>query len=149
MKRSNELIADAGFNVSMDSKVTGVISEIDKLYKKYGFEPQENKIAIDELAEGSFKDKLKLRQLLVDLSKDGKLIKLSKDYYMHVDFFNKALSIIKKQLNEKGEISMPELRTFLETSRKYAILIMDYTDQKRITELHGLSRVKGVNYGKV
>jgi selenocysteine-specific elongation factor len=85
----------------------------------------------------------------VDLSKDGILVKLSKDYYMHVDYYNKALKIIKEQIDEKGELGMPEFRTLLETSRKYAILIMDYTDQKRITELHGLVRVKGANYGKI
>ena len=149
INKHNELISDANFNVAVDDKVTGVMGEIIDLYKNYGFEPQENKIAIEELAKGSLKDKLKLRQLLVDLSKDGKLIKLSKDYYMHVDYYNKALAIIKKHMDENGQLSMPELRTLLETSRKYAILIMDYTDQKRITELHGLTRVKGANYGKI
>ena len=44
---------------------------------------------------------------------------------------------------------MTELRDKLETSRKYAILIIDYLDQKRITKLAGEYRMKGDRYGKV
>ena len=40
-------------------------------------------------------------------------------------------------------MKMSELRDELATSRKYAILILEYTDQKHITKMVGEFRVKG------
>lgn len=149
IKQIGDVIADISFNVVIDDKVSGIISDIEKKYLDAKYEPPDNQALIEMCLSAKFNDKLKIRQMLVDLAKDGKLVKLSKDYYIHIDYYNEALQIVKKTIDENGQISMPELRTLLETSRKYAILIMDYLDQKRITELHGLYRVKGANYGKV
>lgn len=149
IKQMGDVIADVNFNVVIDDKVSGIIGDIEKKYLELKYEPLDNQAMVDACLSDKFKDKLKIRQMLVDLAKDGRLIKLSKDYYIHVDYYNKALEVVKKTIDENGQISMPELRTMLSTSRKYAILIMDYLDQKRITELHGLYRVKGANYGKI
>ena len=149
IKQIGDVIANINFNVVIDDKVSGIINDIEKKYLEAKYEPPDNQAMVEMSLSDKFKDKLKIRQMLVDLAKDGRLVKLSKDYYIHIDYYNKALQIVKKTIDENGQISMPELRTLLETSRKYAILIMDYLDQKRITELHGLYRVKGANYGKV
>ena len=149
IKQMGDVIADVNFNVVIDDKVSGIISDIEKKYLELKYEPLDNQAMVDACLSDKFKDKLKIRQMLVDLAKDGRLVKLSKDYYIHVDYYNKALEVVKKTIDASGQISMPELRTILSTSRKYAILIMDYLDQKRITELHGLYRVKGANYGKI
>ena len=149
IKQIGDVIANINFNVVIDDKVSGIINDIEKKYLEAKYEPPDNQAMVEMSLSDKFKDKLKIRQMLVDLAKDGRLIKLSKDYYIHVDYYNKALEVVKKTIDENGQISMPELRTMLSTSRKYAILIMDYLDQKRITELHGLYRVKGANYGKI
>ena len=114
-----------------------------------GFEPLDNASIIEEFTKSGFKDKLKLRQMLVDLAKDGKLIKLSNEYYIHTDYYKKALNFTKDFIDKNEKMAMTDLRDMLATSRKYAILIIDSFDQKRITELHGLYRVKGANYGKI
>ena len=80
--------------------------------------------------------------MIVDLAKDGKLVKLSNEYYIHKTHFDKALEIVNKHFEKNEKLKMSELRDLLETSRKYAILILDYMDQKRITKLVGDYRVK-------
>jgi selenocysteine-specific elongation factor len=87
--------------------------------------------------------------MIVDLAKEGKLVKLSNEYYIHKTHFDKALEIVYKLFEKSDKITMPELRTELETSRKYAILIIDYLDQKRITKLVKDYRIKGERYGKI
>ena len=149
IKQIGDVIANINFNVVIDDKVSGIINDIEEKYLEAKYEPPDNQAMVEMSLSDKFKDKLKIRQMLVDLAKDGRLVKLSKDYYIHIDYYNKALQVVKETIDASGQISMPELRTKLLTSRKYAILIMDYLDQKRITELHGLYRVKGANYGKV
>ena len=149
IKQNEDLISNYDFKVVIDDKSSNAIQNIENLYLSYKYEPQENKIVVDELSKFEFKDKIKLRQLLVDMSKDGTLIKLSKDYYMHKRYFENAVNEVKKIINNKNEIAMPEFRNSLNTSRKYALLILEYLDQKHITEMHGLMRVKGINYNKI
>ena len=86
---------------------------------------------------------------MLDLAKEGKLVKLSTDYYIHREYFDKAVLKVKEFFETSDKMAMTDLRDMLATSRKYAILIIDYMDKIRLTELHGLYRVKGANYGKV
>ena len=149
IKQQGDLISDSSFNVVIDDKVAKIINDIEEKYKSMGFEPLDNASIIEEFTKSGFKDKLKLRQMLVDLAKDGKLIKLSNEYYIHTDYYKKALNFTKDFIDKNEKMAMTDLRDMLATSRKYAILIIDSFDQKRITELHGLYRVKGANYGKI
>lgn len=149
IKQDGDLISNVDFNVVIDDQMTQLINDIEKRYIESKFEPPDNKSIIEEFAEKRLNDKMKLRQILVDLAKEGKLIKLSNEYYIHENSFNKAIAKTKEFFEKNDKMAMTDLRDMLETSRKYAILIIDYFDQKRITELHGQYRVKGANYGKV
>ena len=149
LKQSDDYVADVNFNVVIDDNVSEMISDIENKYISAKFEPPDNKTMVEMCVNDKFNDKLKIRQMLVDLAKEEKLIKLSPDYYIHKDYFDKAVEYVKKFFENNDKLAMTDLRDMLETSRKYAILIIDYMDKRHITELRGLYRVKGANYGKV
>jgi selenocysteine-specific elongation factor len=48
---------------------------------------------------------------------------------------------ISAYIREKGEISVGDVRDMFNTSRKYALVLMDYLDQQRITRRVGDVRV--------
>lgn len=151
IKQVNDLIAAADFNVVMDDKQSKEISAIEKKYLDAVYAMPLTQEVVDEFAtiKNGKNNKLEIRQMIVDLAKEGKLIKLSNDYYIHKTHFDKALEKVYKLFEKSDKITMPELRDELETSRKYAILIIDYLDQKRITKLVSDYRIKGDRYGKV
>ena len=144
LKQVNDLIASFDFNVVIDDKKSKVISDIEKKYFDAKFAMPLTQDVVDEFSEveNGKNNKLEIRQMIVDLAKDGKLIKLSNEYYIHKTHFDKALEIVNKHFEKNEKLKMSELRDLLETSRKYAILIFDYMDQKRITKLVGDYRVK-------
>ena len=74
------------------------------------------------------------KQIIVNLAKEGKLIKLDNDYYIHKDNYDKAIEAAKKILDKNGTMKLPELRDALGTSRKYAILLADYFDKIHFTK---------------
>lgn len=151
IKQTQDLISVASFNVVIDDKASKEISAIEKKYLDAAYTMPLTQEVVDEFAttKNGKNNKLDIRQMIVDLAKDGKLIKLSNDYYIHKTYFDKALEKVYKLFENSDKITMPELRDELETSRKYAILIMDYLDQKRITKLVSDYRIKGERYGKV
>ena len=151
IKQVNDLIAAADFNVVIDEKQSKEISGIEKKYLDAAYTMPLTQEVVEEFAtiKNGKNNKLEIRQMIVDLAKEGKIVKLSNDYYIHKTHFDKALEVVDKLFSKSDKITMPELRTELETSRKYAILIMDYLDQKRITKLVSDYRIKGDRYGKV
>ena len=127
------------------------ISGIEKKYYDSKFEMPQTSDVVNSFANNNVKnnDKLQIRQMIVDLAKSGKLVKLSNDYYIHKKHYDFALSLVKEAINNNGQIKMSDLRDKLNTSRKYAIIILDYMDSKHITELRGDVRLKGVNFDRI
>ena len=142
IKQDGDLIADANFNVVITDETGKLINDIEERYLLSKFEPPDNKTIIDEFAKERLNDKLKLRQILVDLAKEEKLIKLSNDYYIHKTHFDKAVEMANLFFEKNEKMAMTDLRNMLETSRKYAILIIDTMDRKRITAVRGDFRIK-------
>ena len=79
--------------------------------------------------------------MLNDLVLEYKLIKIAKDYYMHIDFVNESLKIFYKYFEKEKELKMADFRTILNTSRKYAFLLLDFFDIKKIAKRLGDVRV--------
>ena len=151
IKQFEDLISVYEFSVVLDDEKTENISGIEKKYYDSKFEMPQTSDVVNSFANNNVKnnDKLQIRQMIVDLAKSGKLVKLSNDYYIHKKHYDFALSLVKEEINNNGQIKMSDLRDRLNTSRKYAIIILDYMDSKHITELRGDVRIKGVNFDRI
>lgn len=80
-------------------------------------------------------------QLIDALCQSGKLQKLNYQYYMHIESFTRALDVLKNILIEKGQITLSEYRDILGTSRKYAMMILECTDEMKLTQKVGDNRI--------
>lgn len=99
-------------------------------YRKRCFEMPD----IDELLAKE-RDKLLAKQLIEALQMEGRLVKLNYNYYMHADCMEKAMALLRNAISENGRITLSQYRDLLGTSRKYAIMILEYFDQQKITRL--------------
>ncbi len=82
-------------------------------------------------------------EVLQYLLKNGELVKITDDIFLTSDVLQKAKETVLDYLRAKGEITVGELRDLLNTSRKYALPIMEYFDQIKFTKRVGDKRLLG------
>ena len=124
------LISAAGFSVQYTKEQQELAEAIEEIYRKAGFEPPEQ----EEVTE-LYKNGRLARQMTESLYHSGKLQKISYRYYMHMDSYRQAVDILTEALRQNGKITLAEYRDMIGTSRKYAMLILDHTDAKKITKM--------------
>ena len=87
-------------------------------------------------------------EVLYALKKKKKLIEISPDCWIHISTFEMIKSILKEHFIKKNEIAISEFKKCTNTSRKYAIPLLEFFDRIQLTERKGNNRVKGVNFEK-
>ena len=122
-------IAAAGFNAEYSHELKGMLKDIEDTYLKAGYEIP----ATDDVI-GKFKDKKMAKQIVNDLVKKGTLIKINPGALIHKDNWDKAMGLLKGYFESHPNISLGDYRDLLGTSRKYAVLFLEYCDQQKITK---------------
>jgi len=82
-------------------------------------------------------------ELLQYLLRTGEMVKVSEELYFYRDVLLVAREKVVKYLLEKGEISVGEMRDLLQTSRKYALPLLEYFDREKVTRRVGDKRLPG------
>lgn len=121
-------IAAAGFNAEYSHEIKGMLKEIEDTYLMAGYEIP----ATDDVIN-KFKDKKLSKQIVNDLVKKGALVKINPGAMIHRDNWEKAMGLLEKYFEDHPTISLGDYRDLLGTSRKYAVLFLEYCDQQKIT----------------
>lgn len=126
---SGSTVAAAGFSAQYSDAHSGMKETLIKAYLEAGVEVP----ATDDVM-AQFKDKKQAKQVLLDLFKDGTLVKLNPGAYIHKEHFEKAMGLLRNHFETNPTISLAEYRDLLGTSRKYVLYILEYLDQQKITK---------------
>ncbi len=59
----------------------------------------------------------------------------------HRQHYDRAVELIRRGIQEKGQITLAEVRDLLGTSRKYAVVILETLDREKVTKKIGDARV--------
>ncbi len=86
-----------------------------------------------------------VRNICAELSKQGVLVSISGEFYLHRDVFSTLLEYLREQFKKRQSLKISEIRDFTKSSRKYIIPLMEYLDLKKYTLRSGEERVKGEN----
>lgn len=133
------IISLKGFSIMYSPEMKELKNRIENEYKKRCFEAPDTMELIKIL--NYEKNKLPVLQMLEILQSEGRLKKLTYDCYISADCFDIAVNLLKHYITENGQITLSEYRDLLGTSRKYAIRILEYLDQQKVTKLVGDARV--------
>ena len=133
----SQYIAKSGFTVQFNKLQTQIRDLIKKNYQEKPFNPPK----ITELAEASRLDRNQCQIVYNALIEMGELIKLDEDTAFSKDAYSEAVELLRKFLMENGSIQLGQFRDILGTSRKYAMALLDYFDQNKITKRVGDNRV--------
>ncbi|NLP31381.1 MAG: selenocysteine-specific translation elongation factor [Clostridiales bacterium] len=131
-----KLVALSTFKVIYNKEQLALQESLEKLYNGYGYEIAELEEAISD-----YKDKNLAKQMVEALESEGKLHRLSYKYYMHKSHWDRAISLLYDFINANEKITLAEYRDLLGTSRKYAVMILEYLDEQKVTKLIGDSRI--------
>lgn len=87
----------------------------------------------DELVQDE-KDKKAFKMVYDSLFEMGSLTKVSEDCVLLTNLYEDGKTLIIKFINEQGNISAAQARDILNTSRKYAVAILENLDNNKLTK---------------
>lgn len=80
-------------------------------------------------------------ELVNMLIEQGKIIKAAENVIFCKQAYDEMVGKIIKELKKNGKITIAEVRNLLNTSRKYALALMEHMDERKITRRIGDERV--------
>lgn len=134
---SDITVSQSGFQPSLDQKQQAMADKLTSELQNAGF----NVPTQDELinrAGVSISDAKAMFELLVHRKV---LVKVADGLYFHASAIEKAESMLREYLEKIGKITISEFRDLIQSSRKYALPILEYFDSKRVTRRQGDERI--------
>ena len=80
-------------------------------------------------------------ELLAALLEQGQLVKLNEDVAFSAATYQELLAAVKQIIQQEGSVTVAQVRDRFNTSRKYALALLEYLDSIRVTRRVGDARV--------
>ena len=71
----------------------------------------------------------------------GYLIKISDDVLLMSETYDEMVQRVTDHIRREGDIAIAQVRDMFDTSRKYALALMEHLDERRLTRRVGDVRV--------
>lgn len=119
----------ASFEVKLDDSLSGTASELETLYLERAFKtPRPDELP--GLVKGSPAD---IEKMLRKLVESGTLIRTTPQILFHRDNVEQARQKTVAFIEEHGELESFDFKNIIDSSRKYAIPLLDYFDTIGVT----------------
>lgn len=140
IKQDGQGISLIDFSVKISKAQQNMMDDLEKTYQEKGYTAP----TMADLKAKYSKELVNLRQVIQLMQDKGILIKISEQIFIDKEHLLKTLEITESIQRENGEISLGEFRDRLETSRKYALPILEYFDKQHVTDRNG--DIRKLNY---
>lgn len=133
--RDNNIIKLLGKNVSLYAFEVAFTKEQQQIKNQIIKEYQIKKFNPPKL--GELKDQIKSKeteQVFNALIESGELVKVDQETVFSKTAYEGSINILKIHFEKNNSIQLGEFRDLLGTSRKYAMALLDYFDQQKITK---------------
>jgi selenocysteine-specific elongation factor len=117
--------------VNFTEKQQVSINSLLQEFTKEPYSPPSYKQSVDIIGE----------DLITALIETGALIQVGEDVLLQPEVYQEMHDAVINHIRTKGEITLGELRDKFQTSRKYAVAVLEYLDQAGITIRRGDKRV--------
>ncbi|MFW6294171.1 MAG: selenocysteine-specific translation elongation factor [Halanaerobium sp.] len=135
VKENDNRISLVDFKVILNDKEKEIREKIIKEYKKNLFAP-----ASSSEITAQFENIEKAEAVFNYLLSEGEIIRLKEDIYLYKTALEKAKEKLKKYFEENETIELAEFRDLLNSTRKYALPILEKFDRDKITSRDGDKR---------
>ena len=130
---------------------TKSLMESNSLISLYDYKPELSteqdqfaKRFVSDIAEGRFSPRTDLEiddDILNFLLEKGRLVKVADGIVFSREVFDEMLVGLRDYITQNDEITVGDFRDLYQTSRKYALAVLDYLDQQQVTKRVGDARV--------
>lgn len=124
-----EVLRLRDFSVSATKIDEGIKAKIIDTLERSGFQPPFRM----ELSNSLSINEKEITDILKLLAKEGSIVRINDFLYLSKNNFEKMIDLLKGFFSKKAEMTVSEFRDMLNTSRKYALPILEYLDSNRIT----------------
>jgi len=80
-------------------------------------------------------------EVMMAMVEGNQLTRLSNDVILLTETYNEFINWLEQYLRENKTVTVAQVRDVFNTSRKYALALLEYTDQQHITRRVGDERV--------
>jgi selenocysteine-specific elongation factor len=115
----------------------GLVKRVEEAILKGGLQPPSFK----ELSEQWLEEEEEVHSVLEHLVHEGVLVKIKSGMYFHRIHFDQLREALIAYLKSHREITTPQFKELTGASRKYAIPLIEYFDQIKLTLRLGEKRV--------
>ena len=137
IKSVNGLVSLFRFKVKFDEEAARMTEKMEKLYLEGGYAPPDTEDVLAQMG----RDQKKAQQVHNALITGGTLARMDGQICFHRQHYDRAVELIRRGIQEKGQITLAEVRDLLGTSRKYAVVILETLDREKVTKKIGDARV--------
>ena len=129
-KIEGQNVAAFDFEIKFTIEQQKIGNYILKTLKEGGYSPPK----YVEMESEWTKDKKNFKAVYQALSERGDIVIIDDEIVFEKEVFNKAYELVMTELKANGKIHLAGIRDLLNTSRKYAMAILDYLDKNKITK---------------
>jgi len=113
-----------------------LLHSIESLFKNRLFNPPK----YEEVIEHTKLEPEKIQKILKILLEQEELVRVDKDILFHCEAIERAREILVTYITEQGGLESVKFKYLLDTSRKFAIPLLDYFDRIGVTRRSGYTR---------
>jgi len=124
------------FTVTLSNEEDALQSNLLSQLNEEGFTSSN----LSQLSKKTGNSKDKLMRLLIIAEQQGKLLRINGNLMFTQTNFLKLQKKVAQHFTNHSEMSVSEFKELAETSRKYAVPLLEYFDKKKITFREGNSR---------
>ncbi len=136
IKIMGDRVAMADFTVNFSEAQQRFIDDLESKLQSAAFNPPDLK-KINQFSSLPEKD---IQLILACLLDQKRIVQIDKDRFLHSEVVEKGMLLIREYLISKNRATVSELKDVLQTSRKWAIPILNYYDRIGLTVRHGDQR---------
>ncbi len=122
-----ELVASKSF--ANKSETNELFVKIEQIYRDYGLIPDD----LEVIAEKLKVDVKKLKEALVSLVRQGKIVKINESYFITKDVLESTKVRLIDFFSKKPFLTPQDVRELFGMSRKYIIPFLEYLDSVKFT----------------
>lgn len=124
------------FTPKFEGRRLGLRQAILETFAKNAYSPP----ALNELCEMLKLSRQDASELMEALAYTGEMIKISEGMYFLTESVIAAKDMLLKHFEKNNELSLADFRTLIGSSRKYALLLLEYFDEQKMTIRSGENR---------
>jgi selenocysteine-specific elongation factor len=140
----NNMLSIPGYLPKPGEKEKQIIAAIKIIMKDRIFTPP----GLDEMSTGTGLAETDLNEIISYLIDQGELVKINESLYFSKAAIDKGQELLNEYFAREKELTLATARDIFDTSRKYALPLIEYYDRIRFTRRVGDIRVKYPSQGK-